>query len=357
MRIATVVGARPQSVKAAAVSRRIAERRDLGITEILIHTGQHFDPEMSAVFFSELAIPRPAIDLGVGAGAPSAQTAAIMTALEPRLAEIVPDIVVVYGDTNSTLAGALAAAKLDVPVAHVEAGCRSHDRAMPEEINRVLTDHAASLLFCATPGAVRELAREGLTRGVHQVGDVMLDLLRRRAPEAGRADEVLATFQVARKRFVLATVHRAGNTDRPDRLLAILQALDRLPEPVLFPIHPRTRQAIARLGWAPAGRLRIVDPVGYLEMLALVQGARVVVTDSGGVQKEAFFLETPCVTLRETTEWPETVDAGWNRLVGADPDAIRDAAAGWQPAAPARTDAFGDGTAADRIGRVLEAWR
>jgi len=325
--------------------------------EVLVHTGQHYDDAMSARFFRDLSLPAPDHHLGVGSARHGEQTGAMLAATERVVIETKPDLVLVYGDTNSTLAGALAAAKLDVPVAHVEAGCRSHDRAMPEEINRVLTDHAASLLFCATPGAVRELAREGLTRGVHQVGDVMLDLLRRRAPEAGRADEVLATFQVARKRFVLATVHRAGNTDRPDRLLAILQALDRLPEPVLFPIHPRTRQAIARLGWAPAGRLRIVDPVGYLEMLALVQGARVVVTDSGGVQKEAFFLETPCVTLRETTEWPETVDAGWNRLVGADPDAIRDAAAGWQPAAPARTDAFGDGTAADRIGRVLEAWR
>jgi UDP-N-acetylglucosamine 2-epimerase len=262
-----------------------------------------------------------------------------------------PDVVVVHGDTNSTLAGALAAVKLGVPVAHVEAGCRSYDRSMPEEINRVVTDHVSRLLFCATARAVRNLELEGVQRGVHQVGDVMFDLLSERTRN-GDGAEVLQRFSLAPGGYVLATVHRPANTDEPAKLQAILDALSQLDEPVLFPVHPRTRKAMS--GMAVGASVRTIDPVGYFDMVALTRHARLVATDSGGVQKEAFFLRTPCLTLRTSTEWEETVEAGWNVLVGSDTEAIVRTARTWRPASAVPPDAFGDGRAAERIAELIE---
>ena len=346
--VLSIVGARPQFVKASVVSRAIRRRH----RELILHTGQHYDDNMSAIFFRDLELPEPDYHLGVGSGSHGQQTAAMLCGIERVITELKPDAVVVHGDTNSTLAGALAAAKLGVAVAHVEAGCRSYDRSMPEEINRVLTDQLSALLFCPTPTAVRNLAREGIHRGVHQVGDVMLDLIMGRT-ESTPAPPVLARLSLEPAGYVLATVHRAANTDDPDRLRSVLSALARLDEPVVFPLHPRTRHALP--DGNPGGRVRFVDPVGYLEMVQLVRHARLVVTDSGGVQKEAYFLRTPCLTLRTTTEWMETVEAGWNLLVGTDPDAIANAARTWRPDGEPALDAFGDGRAAERIAELLDS--
>jgi UDP-N-acetylglucosamine 2-epimerase len=345
----TVVGARPQFVKAAVVSRALRRRH----REVLVHTGQHYDDAMSDLFFRELALPEPDHHLGVGAAPHGAQTGRMLERLEAVLERERPDLVLVFGDTNSTLAGALAASKLAIPVAHVEAGCRSHERFQPEEINRVATDHLSSLLFCSTPLAAAHLAKEGLTEGVHHVGDVMLDVLLERR---GSAESALPVAGAAPGEYLVATVHRAENTDDPRRLLAILEALDSLDQPVIFPAHPRTRKAMAAAGWTARGRLRVMDPVGYLDMLGLVRHARMALTDSGGLQKEAFFLATPCLTLRRVTEWPETVDAGWNRLVDADGDLIRTAVLEWKPAGVPDVAAFGDGRAAERIVEIVGAW-
>jgi UDP-N-acetylglucosamine 2-epimerase len=351
MRIATIVGARPQFVKASVVSRALRARH----TEILIHTGQHYDANMSDVFFRDLDIPAPDRHLGIGSGSHGEQTGRMLGALEAALLEEKPDVALVYGDTNSTLAGALAAAKLGVPVAHVEAGCRSYDRSMPEEINRVVTDHVAALLFCPTPGTVENLTREGITRGVRHSGDVMLDLCRERLPEAERRSSVLTTLGIEAGRYLVATVHRAGNTDDRVRLTALVTAFGRLDACVVFPLHPRTRAALAGMPLPP--NVHPVDPLGYLDMLVLVRRARMVLTDSGGVQKEAFFVGTPCLTLRDRTEWPETVEAGWNRIVDVDGDAIASAVATWTPSGPPVGHAFGDGRAAEKIVTLMaEAW-
>jgi UDP-GlcNAc3NAcA epimerase len=352
MVVLTVVGARPQFVKAAVVSRVLRRRH----REILVHTGQHYDDAMSALFFRELDIPEPEHHLGVGSGTHAEQTARMLIGLERVLVQEKPRVALVYGDTNSTAAATLAAVKVGVPVAHVEAGCRSYDRTMPEEVNRVVADHLSTLLFCPTRLAVEQLAREGITRGVHNVGDVMLDLLRQRLPEAERRSRILQDLGVSDRRYVVVTIHRAANTDQPDRLAALLETLEALDEVVVFPVHPRTRQALGVLRERAAPRVRLIDPVGYHDMLVLVRHARMVLTDSGGVQKEALFLRTPCLTLRETTEWPETVDCGWNQLVGTDRDAIIGAVRSWQPAATADDRAFGDGTAAHRITEILEGW-
>ncbi len=348
MRVATIVGARPQFVKASVVSRALRARH----TEILIHTGQHYDANMSDVFFRELDLPAPDRHLGVGSGSHGEQTGRMLAAVETALLEEKPDAVLVYGDTNSTLAGALAAAKLGIPVAHVEAGCRSYDRAMPEEINRVLTDHASTLLFCPTRSTVDNLAREGITTGVHFVGDVMLDLCRERVPEAERRSTVVRDLGLRAGGYVVATVHRAANTDERARLIAIVIALGHVEDTVVFPAHPRTRAALA--GTPLPSNVRVIDPLGYLDMLALVRGARVVATDSGGVQKEAFFLETPCVTLRDRTEWPETLAGGWNRLVDVEPEAITRALMSSPPLARPIADAFGAGHAAGQIAARIE---
>jgi len=351
MRIATIVGARPQFVKASVVSRALRARH----TEVLIHTGQHYDANMSDVFFRDLDIPAPDRHLGIGSGSHGEQTGRMLGALEAALLEEKPDAVLVYGDTNSTLAGALAAAKLGVPVAHVEAGCRSYDRSMPEEINRVLTDHASTLLFCPTPATIDNLAREGITAGVHLVGDVMLDLCRAWLREAEARSNVLQRYTLVPRRYLAATIHRAANTDDRARLVRLVDALGTLREPVILPAHPRTRAALR--GIPVPGNVHVVEPLSYLDMLVVTRYARMVLTDSGGLQKEAFFLGTPCLTLRDRTEWPETVDAGWNRCVDDDACAIGDAVASWTPTGPVQVDAFGDGRAAERIATLVREAR
>jgi len=345
--IVTIVGARPQFIKAAAVSRALRARH----REVLVHTGQHYDANMSAIFFDELGIPPPDVNLAVGSAGHGAQTGAMLAKIEEVLLAEQPDWVLVYGDTNSTLAGALAAAKLRIPVAHVEAGLRSFNRAMPEEINRVLTDHLSDLLLCPSQTAIDNLAREGITRSVILVGDVMADALRLAAERADNS--VLESSGVQPGDYALATVHRAENTDDPLRLQGILIGLTLLDMPVIFPAHPRARRAIAALEWKPPAHVRLIEPVGYLGMVALMRGARVILTDSGGVQKEAYWLGVPCVTLRDETEWVETVAHGWNTLVGADPERIVAAARQPYPTTP-HPPLYGDGHAAERCVAALE---
>lgn len=315
MKILTIVGARPQFIKAAAVSRVLRKTR--GVLETLVHTGQHYDDNMSDVFFRELEIPRPDFNLGIGSGSHGRQTGRMMTAIETAIARTKPDWVLVYGDTNSTLAGALAAAKLKVPVAHVEAGLRSFNRAMPEELNRVVADHVSDLLFAPTRTAVGNLLREGIpARRIARVGDVMYDASLFYSAKAGEESFILDSLNLSPARYVLATIHRAENTDDPARLQRIVKALDQLAleVPVVIPVHPRTRKALKALGPAKQRHpdLRLIPPVGYLDMVMLEKNARLVVTDSGGVQKEAFFYRVPCITLRDETEWTELVEAGWN---------------------------------------------
>ena len=346
MRRVSLVGNRPQFVKAAAVSHRLREVAD----EVLVHTGQHYDDELSSVFFDELALPRPEHRLELGGGTNTAQTARMLEALAPLLASECPDVVLVYGDTNSTLAGALAAAQAGIPVAHVEAGMRSYDRSMPEELNRVLTDHASSLLLCSSPAAADTLRAERVAGEVVMVGDVMVDVFTLLAPRADAG--VPARLGVERGGYLLATAHRAGNVDDPARLRALVSVLTSVPGPVVLPLHPRTR---ARL--ESAGLLDSLDgvvqapPLGYLEFTALLLGARAVLTDSGGVQKEAYLAGVPCVTLRDTTEWRETVDAGWNVLVDLDANAAR--AALQRPVPAERPPLYGDGRAGDRVVEAL----
>ena len=357
MKLVTIVGARPQFVKAAAVSRALARHNDAGggrpIAEDLVHTGQHYDADMSAVFFSELGLPGPAHHLGVGSGSHGVQTGEMLKRLDPVLAAAKADAVLVYGDTNSTLAGAVAAAKLHIPVAHVEAGLRSFNRRMPEEINRVMTDHVATWLFCPSAEAVRNLAREGIERGVHVVGDVMHDVMRWHLPRAS-ARGVLEALGLTAGRYALATVHRAENTDDEARLAEIvagLREIAALGTAVVLPLHPRTRSALDARGIDVSG-IRTIPPASYEEMLVLEASARLVLTDSGGVQKEAYWLGVPCLTLRDETEWVETVATGWNRLVPCRRDRIVAAAA--EAKTPATRPAiYGEGDAADRIVAVL----
>jgi UDP-GlcNAc3NAcA epimerase len=355
MKIVTIVGARPQFIKAAPVSQVLRQQH----CEVLVHTGQHYDREMSDIFFTELAIPRPDHELSIGSGSHGWQTGQMLMRIEEVLQAERPDWVLVYGDTNSTLAGALAAVKLGIRVAHVEAGLRSFNRSMPEEHNRVLTDHCADLLFCPTQTAVDLLAAEGVTQGVHLVGDVMFDAARQFAEIAAARSTILARLGLTPRGYALATLHRPYNTDDPARLRLVLDALNRLELPVVFPVHPRTRARLADMGstecaGTTTSGLRCVEPVGYLDMLALEQSARLILTDSGGVQKEAYFFAVPCVTLRPETEWVETVQTGWNRLAWGDAETVLNAArAPWPNDAP--PPIFGDGHAAERIAALLDA--
>jgi UDP-GlcNAc3NAcA epimerase len=354
-RILTVVGARPQFIKVAAVSRAIATHGDLA--ETIVHTGQHFDHGMSEVFFEELGLPRPHHNLGIGGGGHGAMTGAMLQALEALMAELRPDRVLVYGDTNSTLAGGLAAAKLHLPVAHVEAGLRSFNRRMPEEINRVLVDHLADLLFSPTDAASANLRREGLDPGsIHQVGDVMFDCVRLFSESAATRRTLLGDLGLEPGQYVLATIHRAENTDDPDRLRIVAEALEQVARhlPVVLPIHPRTRQALDRFGIG-LPRTRIVEPVGYLDMLVLQRGAATIATDSGGVQKEAYFHGVPCVTLRSETEWAELVELGWNHLAPPGRAGLASEILASIGRRGASASPYGDGFAAERIARHLAA--
>jgi len=350
MKVLSVVGARPQFIKASAFSRVVRQRH----REVLVHTGQHYDPQMSAVFFEELGLPEPDYHLGAGSASHARQTAQMLEALEPVIQREAPVVVVIYGDTNSTLAGALAAAKLGVPIAHVEAGLRSHVRAMPEEINRVVADRLAAHLFAPTEAAVRNLAREGRTDGVMLTGDIMYDALLQHAALAAAKSCALREMSLTPGAYVLATVHRAANTDDPARLERIFDALMMLGEPVVLPLHPRARAALMGTDIEVEAPVRIVEPAGYLDMLALEQGARMIITDSGGVQKEAYLLGVPCVTLREETEWTETMEGGWNVLADADAGRILAAARRPRPFGEP-SPIFGDGHAAERMVETLEA--
>ncbi|MFL5662251.1 MAG: non-hydrolyzing UDP-N-acetylglucosamine 2-epimerase [Ktedonobacteraceae bacterium] len=349
MRIASIVGARPQFVKLAPVSEALRQQHE----ELIIHTGQHYDYSMSAQFFDELAIPAPDYHLGIGSGTHGAQTARMLEAIEQVLMKEQPDWVVVYGDTNSTLAGALAAAKLHISIAHVEAGLRSFIRTMPEEINRVVTDHLSDRLFCPTETARRHANNEGILQGVEVVGDVMYDILLQVRPKIdGRARSLLPKLGVTPQSYVLVTVHRAANTDDPATMRNIAHTLNKLEMPVIFPVHPRTRARMEQYGITWEKHISLVEPVGYIDMLTLEWGAYRILTDSGGVQKEAFLLEVPCVTLREETEWPETVEVGWNAVVGTCCDAIIEAVGRSMPKPP-QQNPFGDGNAAVRIAQAL----
>jgi UDP-GlcNAc3NAcA epimerase len=349
MKVLTVVGARPQFIKAAPVSRLLREKHD----EFLLHTGQHYDDAMSDLFFRQLAIPAPDRNLEVGSGSHGAQTGAMLAGIEAVAVEYSPDWVLIYGDTNSTLAGALAAAKLHVPVAHVEAGLRSYDRGMPEEINRVVADHVSTLLLCPTATAVSNLAQEGITAGVRMVGDVMYDAFQDNLERARGKSRVLSDLGIRPGAYHLLTVHRAENVGRPERLLAILRGIAASDRAVIFPAHPRTQAALRAAGVDPGPSIRMIDPVGYLEMLVLEEGAEAIVTDSGGVQKEAYFAGRPCITLRDTTEWTETVAAGWNVLVGTDSEKIADAVRNFRPTS-ARPTLFGDGHAAEKVVEAIQ---
>mgnify|MGYP000638356019 CR=1 FL=1 len=328
MKVVNIVGARPQFIKVGPILEAIAEHNrshpDSPIQEVLVHTGQHYDFEMSRVFFEELKIKEPDYHLGVGSGSHGYQTGEMLKRIEEVLLKEKPDIVMVYGDTNSTLAGALAAVKLHIPVAHVEAGLRSFNKAMPEEVNRVLTDHLATLLFCPTQTAVKNLEREGITKGVYLVGDVMYDAVLQHLKIAEDKSRILEYLGFKSKEYALATVHRAENTDILEHLKAIFQGLEAIAKdglPIVFPIHPRTRKQMETFGLS-VNSLRVIEPVSYLDMLVLEKNAKVILTDSGGVQKEAFFFRVPCVTLREETEWLELVENGFNMLVGANKDRI-----------------------------------
>ena len=349
VRFLTVLGARPQFIKAAPLSAVLRRQYH----EVIVHTGQHYDHQMSDVFFEQLGIPSPDHHLDVGSGSHGEQTGTMLTRLEAVMQREPPDVVLVYGDTNSTLAGALAAAKLNIPVAHVEAGLRSFNRAMPEEINRVVTDHLSTWLFAPSSHAERQLATEGLSRGVHVVGDIMLDAVLQHAERARRSSPYPQAANVCAGMFYLCTVHRAENTDRPERLRGILEGLARLDQPVVLPLHPRTRKRLTEFGLTPGLNVRVIEPVGYLDMLQLERSAATILTDSGGIQKEAYYLEVPCVTLREETEWVETTDIGWNALAGTDPDAIMAAVERHRQDRRPHPPLYGTGDAAERIVRVF----
>jgi len=322
VKFVTLVGNRPQFVKAAAVSRRLRERH----SELLVHSGQHYDDELSAVFFRELDLPSPDRQLAVGSGADGEQIARIMHSFEPVLREADPDMVIVYGDTNTTLAGALTTSGAGLPLAHVEAGMRSGDWEMPEERNRVLTDHVSALCLCSTETALENLARESAPGVAELVGDVMADVSIAMAPVAERDSSVLEQLRIEPGRYLLMTVHRAGNVDREESIRQLVELLRDLPATTVFPVHPRTHAALERFGALDTLKalehLRLVPPLGYLDFLKLLLHARVILTDSGGVQKEAYLARVPCLTLRDTTEWTETVELGWNTLVGLDPQRV-----------------------------------
>ncbi|HIH44423.1 MAG TPA: UDP-N-acetylglucosamine 2-epimerase (non-hydrolyzing) [Candidatus Methanoperedenaceae archaeon] len=348
MKLISIVGARPQFIKCAPLSRELRREHE----EILVHTGQHYDHEMSRIFFEELDIPEPDYNLGVGSGSHGEQTGRMLAELERVMVKETPDMVLVYGDTNSTLAGALAASKLQIKVAHVEAGLRSFDRRMPEEINRVVTDHISNLLLCPTQTAVTNLMNEGITEGVHLAGDVMVDALEYNRKVALKRSTIIERLGIEKGKYMVMTVHRPSNTDSRDNMSNILDALAGIDEPVIFPVHPRTRKFMIEFGLGVPVNIRLVEPLGYLDMLRLMAGAHKILTDSGGMQKEAYMLGVPCITLRENTEWVETLEGGWNVLAGADKETISESVKRASPAS-ARKDVFGGAGASGKILRIL----
>jgi len=351
VKVLSIVGARPQFVKAAPLSAALRQQHD----EFLVHTGQHYDDAMSASFFRQLNIPEPDVNLNVGSGSHGEQTAAMLVGIETLIQEQQPDWVLVYGDTNSTLAGALAAVKLHIPIAHVEAGLRSFDQTMPEEVNRVLTDHVSTLLFSPTQTGVDNLAKEGIEQGVILTGDIMVDAVYQALPRAQAESTIHQDLGINPDApYAAVTIHRPINADHPEKLAAILAGLNALAMPVIFPVHPRTQKAIQALDFTAAPNLHLISPLGYLDMLALVNGAAVLITDSGGLQKEAYLMRTPCITVRSETEWTETVSSGWNRLIEPTQAAMLSAVESAQAHIPtAHPDFYGDGHAAQKIVQAM----
>lgn len=358
LNIVTIVGARPQFIKAAAFSRWVRDHSGKEISEKIVHTGQHYDENMSDVFFTELDIPRPAYRFDIAGTTHGHMTGAMIGQIEDVLLADKPDCVLIYGDTNSTLAGALAAVKLHIPIAHVEAGLRSNNRRMPEEINRVVSDQLAARLYCPSQAACDNLAREGIVDGVLNVGDIMYDVALHYRDIARSKSDIMQRLGLETDRFVLSTIHRAENTDVPDRLEQICSGLGKISEelPVVLPLHPRTRKLISQNGFeGKLGSTKIIDPLPFLDMIALQISAKSIVTDSGGVQKEAYFYRTPCITVRDQTEWTETIDAGWNRLVAPDADLISSLALTCTAPEDTAASIYGDGDTARRVGEDLLA--
>ncbi len=355
MKICTVIGARPQFVKAAVVSAEFAKHKS--INEIIIHTGQHYDPAMSEIFFRELNVPREKYNLEIGSGSHGLQTGRMLEKLEDILLKEKPDFVLIYGDTNSTLAGALAASKMHIPVAHIEAGMRSFNKKMPEEINRIIADHLSEINFCSTKNAIENLKVENLGKTGVLVGDVMFDCSLKFAELAEKRYDPFAKFAVEKNGYALLTCHRAENTDHKKCLTEIVKAVNRISEemPVLYPVHPRTKKFLNEYGLTFSGNVKLIPPVGYLEMILLEKHASFILTDSGGVQKEAFFYRVPCITMREETEWIETAELGWNKITGADSKKITAAFADFAKNKPAKTSArpYGNGDAASKITKVI----
>jgi len=348
MKIISIVGARPEFVQASPVSQALRRHHH----EILVHTGQHYDYRMSQAFFTELGIPIPDYNLEVGSDTHAKQTGKILICLDEVFEKEKPDLVIVRGDTNSTLAGALAASKLHIPVAHLEAGERSYNRKMPEEINRITVDAMSDLHFCSSRTAVDHLSKEGISSSVHWVGDVMYDAMLQNWPVAQHKSHIIETLAIKPKQFVLVTIHRSATTDDPENLAKVVDILNRAGEAVVFPVHPRTRLALARLNAHFSDLVHLIEPVGYYDMMMLEENARLIATDSGGVQREAYFMGIPCLTLRDETEWKETVEAGWNKLVGIQPEAVLREWAAFAPQC-VRPKIFGDGHAAQKIAHVI----
>jgi UDP-GlcNAc3NAcA epimerase len=350
MRILSVVGARPEFIQAMPVSRAICVDHQ----EILVHTGQHYDYRMSQKIFDELDIPVPDYNLGAGSASQARQTADIMVSLEDVLLQEKPDFVIVRGDTNSTLASALVTSKLNIPFAHIEAGERSFNRGMPEELNRLVADRLANLHFSVSQAGVQNLAAEGIKDSVHWVGDVMLDALLYARPIARTKSHILDLLQIKPKKYSLVTIHRVANTDNPDRLRSIVTALNQVSEIIILPLHPRTQIALSYINVHLKEHIRVVEPVGYFDMLTLEENARLIATDSGGVQREAYYMNIPCLTLRDETEWIATVETGWNRLVGADQNLIVDSWFNFTPPSE-HPSIYGIGNAAQRVVEVLSS--
>lgn len=351
MKIVSIVGTRPQFIKAAPLSKELRKK----FKEVLVHTGQHYDHNMSPVFFEELDLPEPNYNLGIGSGSHGEQTGKMLIGIDKILVKEKPDMVLVYGDTNSTVAGALAAAKMHIPVAHVEAGLRSYNRTMPEEINRVVTDHLSQLLFCPTETAVTNLKKEDITKGVHNVGDVMYDALIFYGRLAEQRSKILETLKLKTKSYLFVTIHRAENTDKRVNLQNIFQAFGESSEAIILPIHPRTKKMLKQFKIKVHRNLRIIEPLGYLDSLQLQANAKKILTDSGGVQKEAYLLKVPCITLRNETEWIETVKDGWNIVVGVNPEKIKKAINSFSPNSK-QHNYFGEGTASEKIVEILKSF-
>jgi UDP-GlcNAc3NAcA epimerase len=345
MRIVTAIGARPQFIKAAPLSIALRER---GLEEIIVHSGQHYDDALSEVFFRELGIPAPDRNLNIGSGTQARQTGLMLIEFERAFIELKPDLVIVHGDTNTTLAAALAACKLRIPTAHNEAGLRSFNRTMPEECNRIVADRCADHLFCPTARSLDRLASEGISENAHLVGDLQLDAARRYAPPAESSSDIMQRIGAVKKEYFLLTLHRPYTVDVPSRLMAVMETLGSTGERVFFPVHPRTKNSLARHGIEVPPNITVLKPLGYFDTIVLVKNARMILTDSGGIQKEAYFFEVPCVTIRPETEWMETVETGWNRVTDTDGRAITDSmTTHWWPDSTAPL--FGDGHAADKI--------